>query len=100
MKHRTDRRPGLPLEPAWRFYPAYLAETLAKQVRWLWLWGRMRKVYRSVKRDPNARAYMDEALTPVADDEVETLDIFRTGEAKAYVAQERRLAKARAGAVA
>ena len=41
---------------------------------------------------------MDEALTPVSDDESERLDLFQTGEAKAYVEQERRLQKVRAGA--
>ena len=57
----------------------------------------MYRRYKAIKRDPANRTYMDEALTPVADDENERLEIFQTGEAKAYVAQERRLAKVRAG---
>jgi radical SAM superfamily enzyme YgiQ (UPF0313 family) len=97
-KFRRDRRSELPVEPALIFYPRYWAETLSKQLRWAWLWGRMYRRYKAVKRDPASRAYMDEALTPVADDENERLEIFQTGEAKAYVAQEQRLAKVRAGA--
>jgi hypothetical protein len=97
-KFRRDRRSGMPIEPAWRFYPRHVSETLAKQVRWLWLWGRMYRLYRSIKRNPNRSAYMDEALTPVADDDSDKLDLFQSGEAKAYVAQERRLQKIRAGA--
>ena len=99
LKYRRDRRSGMPVEPMLAFYPRLLAETLAKQVRWLWLWGRMYRRYKAIKRDPASRLYMDAALTPVADDEDERLDLFQTGEAKAYVAQERRLAKARAGAL-
>ena len=30
LKFRRDRRPGLPLEPAWRFYPKYLVESIWK----------------------------------------------------------------------
>ena len=99
LKYRRDRRSGMPVEPMLAFYPRLLAETLAKQVRWLWLWGRMYRRYKAIKRDPASRLYMDAALTPVADDEDERLDLFQTGEAKAYVAQERRLARARAGAL-
>src|SRR5918995_1869290 len=42
LKYRRDRRPGLPVEPARTFYLRFLAETVSKQVRWLWLWVRMR----------------------------------------------------------
>ena len=28
---RRDRRPGLPIEPVWSFYPKYIAETARKQ---------------------------------------------------------------------
>jgi hypothetical protein len=88
----------MPIEPAMSFYPRIVTETLTKQLRWLWLWGRMYRRYQQIKRDPANRTYMDEALTPVADDDNERLDLFQTGEAKAYVAEERRLLKARAGA--
>jgi radical SAM superfamily enzyme YgiQ (UPF0313 family) len=75
-KFRTDRRPGFPIEPAWKFYPAYLAESIAK----LWRWGSMyfglRRIYVKAKRDPNKYEYMDTALTPVTDEEVETLELF------------------------
>ena len=98
MKHRRDRRSGMPIEPALTFYPRFLTATLVNQLRWLWLWGRMYRRYKAIKRDPARRNYMDQALTPVEDDESERLDMFQTGEAQAYVAQERRLAKARAGA--
>jgi radical SAM superfamily enzyme YgiQ (UPF0313 family) len=97
-KARRDRRSGLPIESPLVFYPRYWTETLTKQLRWLWLWGRMYGRYQAIKRNPAGRDYMDQALTPVEDDENERLDMFQTDAAKAYVAQEQRLAKARAGA--
>ena len=100
LKSRRDRRPELPLEPVWRFYPGYLMETIAKQVRWASLYLRMRKIYRKVKRDPQRREYMDPALSPVADDETEARELFRSDAAQAYVRQERRLEKIRHGEVA
>jgi hypothetical protein len=98
LKFRRDRRSGMPIESHLVFYPRYLAATVWKQVRWAWLWGRMYRRYKAIKRDPASRTYRDQALTPVADDESERLEMFQTGEAKAFVAQERRLAKVRAGA--
>ena len=34
LKFRRDRRPGLPIEPAWKFYPRYWLETVVKMARW------------------------------------------------------------------
>jgi hypothetical protein len=97
LKFRRDRRPGLPIEPAWRFYPRYLAESATKQARWLWLWGKQYKLYHAIKKDPNRRNYMDDALTPVHEDEI-TREMFNTDEAKAFVAREKHMAGVRAGA--
>jgi hypothetical protein len=96
-KSRRERRPGMPIEPMWRFYPRLLWETVSKQVRWVALYARLRLIYRRIKQDPNRRAYTDLALTPVADDETETHELFQTAGAHAYVAQERRLERLRQG---
>ena len=98
LKFRRDRRPGFPIEPALTFYPRFLVETVSKQVRWLWLWVRMRRLYRAIRYGTDRHAYMDEALTPVMADDAETLGMFGTTEAKAFVARERHLADVRAGA--
>ena len=99
LKFRRDRRSGMPIEPALTLLSALSRRACSSsRSKWLWLWGRMYRRYQAIKRDRRTGTYMDEALTPVADDEDERLDIFQTGEAKAYVAQERRLAKVRAGA--
>jgi len=91
MKHRHDRRPELPVEPVWSFYPKYWLETLSKQCRWVSMYARMRWIYMGIKRDPNKLAYMDQALTPVADGDTETLEMFNNAGAQAFVSQRRRL---------
>ena len=87
LKFRRDRRPGMPLEPAWRFYPKYLVETVWKQIQWLALYVRLRLIYLKHKHDPRRHEYMDLALEPVADDETETRELFQSEAAVAFVGQ-------------
>ncbi len=75
-KVRTDRRPGLPVENPLLFYPKYVAEVVTKHIGLARIVWRMAKVRWEIKRDPNARSYMDTALTPVTDDDLETLEMF------------------------
>jgi hypothetical protein len=100
MKYRRDRRAGLPLEPAWLFYPRFWWESAAKQVRLLRLYLTLRRIYLRIKYDPRRFEYMDLALTPVADDEVETRELFRSQAAQSYVGQEQHLDKLRRGSSA
>jgi hypothetical protein len=90
-KFRGDRRPGLPVIPAWRFYPSYLAETAGKLAQWSAIYLGLRRIYMRIKRDPRRLDYTDLALTPVTDAEMDTLELFHhTDAAEAYVARERR----------
>jgi len=96
-KFRNDRRPGLPRVSAWRFYPTYIAETFGKLRRWLSTYLQLRRIYVRIKRDPNRLAYADLALTPVTDDELDTLELFHHSEAaETFVAMERRPERERA----
>jgi radical SAM superfamily enzyme YgiQ (UPF0313 family) len=89
-KVRTSRRPGMPIVPAWKFYPAYIAEMASKMTRFLMLYFRLRRMYMRIKRDPARFDYTDLALTAVTDDEVEKLELFHhTAAAEAYVAMAR-----------
>ncbi len=99
-KFRRDRRPGFAIEPAWKFYPKYGAETLIKLVRWGALYLHLRRIYLRIKRDPQRFNYTDIAMTPVNNNEMDTLELFGTDAAQAYVSTEQRLQKVRAGAVA
>jgi radical SAM superfamily enzyme YgiQ (UPF0313 family) len=94
LKSRRDRRPGCPIEPAWKFYPRYYSEVAIKFVRWCALYMRLRRIYLRIKRDPRRFEYTDFAMTPISGDET-SRDIFQTGAAQAYLTQERRLEKAR-----
>ncbi|HEX7677378.1 MAG TPA: radical SAM protein [Thermoanaerobaculia bacterium] len=76
-KFRSDRRPGLPRVPAWRFYPRYVIETAVKLRRWLSTYLELRKIYVRIKKDPRRLDYTDLALTPVTDAEMDTLELYR-----------------------
>ena len=98
LKFRRDRRPGLPLEPVWKFYPRYWIESVLKLGRLAILYGRIRRIYKRIKKDPKRFKYMDVALTPVTDHDVEDLEMFHTPSAPAFVAQEQRREAANAAA--
>jgi radical SAM superfamily enzyme YgiQ (UPF0313 family) len=94
IKSRRDRRPGFPIEPAWRFYPRYWSEAVIKVSTWVLLYLRLRRIYLRIKRDPQRREYTDLAMTPITGAEG-AREIFQTDAARAYVGQERRLEQAR-----
>jgi hypothetical protein len=97
LKSRRDRRPPLPLENPLVFYLRYAAELVTKHAhmaRVIWKFTRIRA---ALRRDPHAKDYMDQAITPVVDHELETLDMFGTNDsAKAAVTKARREEQARA----
>jgi radical SAM superfamily enzyme YgiQ (UPF0313 family) len=101
LKSRRDRRPPLPRENPLVFYPRYIAELVVKHAhmaRVIWKFARIRS---AIRRDPRAKDYMDQAIMPVAHDELETLEMFGINEAaKAAATKARReeLARARIGA--
>jgi hypothetical protein len=76
LKARRDRRPTLPLENPLIFYPRYVYQLIAKHVAISRIVWRMAGVRRAIKRDPAARQYMDQALTPVTDGELDGLEMF------------------------
>ncbi|HYI07955.1 MAG TPA: radical SAM protein [Thermoanaerobaculia bacterium] len=89
FKFRRDRRSGFPIEPRWKFYPGYVFESIAKLGRWFTTYAGLRLIYMRVKRDPQKLSYMDTALTPVTDDEMDTLELFHhTAAAEQFVAQQ------------
>ena len=70
------------------------------QVRWIWLYLRLRRLYLRIKHDPERLQYTDFAMAAVADDETETRALFGTAAAQAYLTQQHRLDKIRQGQVA
>jgi radical SAM superfamily enzyme YgiQ (UPF0313 family) len=76
LKYRGDRRPDLPLESPFSFYPRYLKHVVMNQLRIVYWAFRMNRVRQAIKRDPNRHAYMDLSLTPPAEHEYEDLELF------------------------
>jgi hypothetical protein len=98
-RFRRARRPGYPVVSAWRFYPAYYAETISKMWQWGSLYFGLRRKYLAIRRDPHRFAYMDTALTAVTDEE-EDRELFQSGAAQAYLTQQHRLERIREGEAA
>jgi hypothetical protein len=101
LKYRRDRRPGLPIEPVWSFYPKLALEIVTKHLRigrqWLLIDGMARKL----RRDPDRTRYMDQALTPVTDDETESLELFtHNAGAREAVEHSKKIAELTGGAAA
>jgi hypothetical protein len=92
LKRRSERRPGLPRESRWAFWPRFAWETFYKHAIMAGTIGRLLVWKMAIARDPAASTYMDQALTPVRDDD-ETLDLFtKTGGAAAAIAHVRKIA--------
>jgi hypothetical protein len=80
-KVRLDRRPGFKIENPLTFYPRYVAELIGKHItigRFVWRMGRVR---RQLKRDPNARAYRDAAMSPATAADLDELEMFNVTDA-------------------
>jgi radical SAM superfamily enzyme YgiQ (UPF0313 family) len=93
LKHPSERRPGLPRERPWVFWPRLAWEILHKHAVLADMIVRLVLVKMAIARDPAALSYMDEALSPVRDDEDETLDLLtKTTGGRAAVAHARNIA--------
>jgi Radical SAM superfamily len=94
LRHPSERRPGLPRENPWTFWPRFVWQTVAKHAILLGTIGRLLLMKIAIARDPKARAYMDQALEPVCGDEDETLDLLtKTTGARAAIAHAKKIAE-------
>jgi len=96
-RYRLDRRPSLPREPAWLFYPKHYASVVSRLTRWAALYIKLRRIYLRIKADPQRFAYTDMAMTPVSDNEAATHELFNTDAAQAFIAQRKHVKDAQAG---
>ncbi len=79
-KYRTDRRSNMPVESAFIFYPRYLRDIVSKSVRFLALAWKYARIRSRVEKDPLKHEYMDLALTPASDQDLDNLRIFKATE--------------------
>ncbi|AHF83758.1 radical SAM protein [Rhizobium leguminosarum bv. trifolii WSM1689] len=94
LKTPSERRPDLPRENPLVFWPRSAWETFRKHAS---LAGTIIGLTISaflISRDAKSKTYMDQALTPVADDEEETLHLFtQTAGGAAAVSHVRKVAQ-------
>jgi hypothetical protein len=94
LKHPSERRPGLPRQSGWTFWPHFVLETVGKHAVITGMIVRLLLMRLAVARDPAALSYMDQALTPVGDDNDETFDLLtRTSGGRAAVAHAKKIAE-------
>ena len=87
MKFRRDRRAGLPIEPRLVFYPRLLLELVRKACGYWSIYRRIHAIRREVAKAPDRYSYSDIAVTPLRENELESLDLFhatRGGEDALY----------------
>ncbi|MEM8811243.1 MAG: radical SAM protein [Pseudomonadota bacterium] len=77
MKHRRDRRPGLPTESRLTFYPRFALETASKFGGQLGLLLKLLPTFLSIMRSKDRFAYSDLAIAPADDDDLEELSMFQ-----------------------
>jgi hypothetical protein len=98
LKYRRDRRQTLPVEPSWSFYPKYVwstARKLAVVARAAWhLYG----LAKTIKADPLKGTYVDQALLPVAEDDLDKLELFNRHDTARGGAQHEQQVRATAAA--
>jgi hypothetical protein len=75
LKSRHERRPEMPREPVWTFYPTLAWEFLDKHTRVAAAAFGIFRIYRRVAATKHL-PYSDQAMTPVRDDDTETLEQF------------------------
>jgi hypothetical protein len=93
VKYRNDRRPGLAIESPVSFYANYAAETARKAVKLVRRWRHLKSIVAKIEADPHAKAYQDDALVPVGEEDSEHMELYTQSESvRAAVQHERRVA--------
>lgn len=77
-KYRKDRRQGWPIENPLVFYASHGLETCVKLLRFGLMMIHYQWILWRVERGLQKKTYIDLALTPVNDDDIHTLEIFKT----------------------
>jgi hypothetical protein len=93
LKSRRDRRPEMKRESPLVFYPKYAFDTVVNFARWMSLFWRHYRIMKGVLNDPKRHEYSDLAVMPVADDEIESREMFQTSEAHDYVEKLKKIKK-------
>jgi radical SAM superfamily enzyme YgiQ (UPF0313 family) len=94
LKFRRDRRPTIAVESMWAFYPKYLWDAAGKLVRAVRAARHLYRLANTIKADPRKTAYMDQALSPAVEDDLDSLELFNQNDAARHAAQHERHTRA------
>jgi len=75
---RRSRRPGMPVEPAWTFYPQQIWSAFRTGWQWCALGWKLNQLRRKVENDPSKLQYSDVSLTPTSGESEDQLDLYQT----------------------
>jgi hypothetical protein len=75
-KYRKDRRPTMPIESPFIFYPRYVADLIYKHFKMAQLAWRFHWFKKRLERDPDAPSYTDIALTPDTEESSDVLEML------------------------
>jgi hypothetical protein len=76
LKYRRDRRYGMPIEPVGVFHYKLLLETFKKLRIYARLAWQGWRIGQKVLHDPKRHEYMDLALSPVVEEDLDKLALF------------------------
>jgi hypothetical protein len=74
----------------WAFYPKYLWDSAGKLVRAGLAARRLYRLAKTIKADPQKMAYMDQALSPAVEDDLDSLELFNQNDAARHAVQHER----------
>jgi len=101
LKSRRDRRPTMPIESPFVFYPRYFSETAVKAWRYWRHYRRNKAILDAVLREPDRYQYSDLAIAPPKADEFDALELYHaTSGGEEALARKRREDALRASAPA
>jgi len=75
-KYRKDRRPTMPIESPFVFYPRFVFDVVRKHLKMAQLAWRFHWFKERLEKDKNAQNYRDVALTPDSETDTESLEML------------------------
>ncbi len=75
---RQSRRPNMPVESAWVFYPKQIRIVVSMTWQWCSLAWKLNQLRRKVENDPSKLQYSDTSLMSFPDEQEEDLDLHQT----------------------
>jgi hypothetical protein len=79
-KYRSDRRPTMPLESPFTFYPRFIWGFVRKHCQIAKLYWRYSRALARVERDPGRFDYMDISLSPIEEHDMDEMELFTATE--------------------